>query len=209
MIVTPLSNRTPDRVPVAPDISTYIPMKMSGLTGSDFWMETRGVPQWQAYLGAADYFGIDAWTAPEFVLPTVNEQAPCEWRHRDELNPARDAMVRTSTVATPDGELATVSVCFRGDQAMMTEKPIKNLAADFRKFKHTQPMPKTLDVKTLEELRQACRKRDYAFGVTMGYPGFHNWNTHIQGGIETLAYVEMDTPGLLQEWFEWEVVLYM
>ncbi len=40
-----------------------------------------------------------------------------------------------------------------------------------------------------------------AFSVTVGYPGFQNWNSYIQGGIEeALSYAEMDTPEILQEW---------
>jgi uroporphyrinogen decarboxylase len=66
-------------------------------------------------------------------------------------------------------------------------------------------MPIALDRQTLETYRQACRKRDHAFGVTISYPGFHNWNSHIQGGIEALSYADMDTPALLQEWFEWDM----
>ncbi len=63
-------------------------------------------------------------------------------------------------------------------------------------------MPKSLDARTLETLRSACRKRDYAFGVTIAYPGFHMRNCYVHGGIEALSYAEMDTPEILQEWFE-------
>ena len=31
------------------------------------------------------------------------------------------------------------------------------------------------------------------------------WNCYVQGGIETLSYAEMDTPEILQEWFEWDM----
>ncbi|HUU31894.1 MAG TPA: uroporphyrinogen decarboxylase family protein [Phycisphaerae bacterium] len=201
-----MRNQVPDRVPVAPDISTYIPLKRTGLTDQDFWTEGKGgTPLWQAYLAAADYFGMDAWTAPAFGLPTIDEPAQVEWKSRCEVDPARDAMVRTATVSTPDGELTEVSVCFRGDQPATPEKLIKDLTKDFRKFKHTQPMPKSLDVKTLETFREACRKRDYAFGVTITYPGFHMWNCYVHGGIEALSYAEMDTPEILQDWFEWDL----
>jgi uroporphyrinogen decarboxylase len=200
-----LRNEVPDRVPVAPDISTYIPMKMSGLGETDFWIAAKEIPHWQAYLNAADYFGLDAWTAPAFGLPVVSEPAQAECISTVEVDTARDARIETLTVKTPDGDMRQVNVCYRGDQAATSEKLIKDLATDFRKFKHTQPMPRELDWSTLETYRDACRQRDYAFGVSISYPGFHMWNCYVQGGIETLSYAEMDTPGRLEAWFEWDL----
>jgi uroporphyrinogen decarboxylase len=153
----------------------------------------------------ADYFDLDAWTAPEFWVPTINEPAAVESKSQSDLDPARDAMVRTTTVKTPDGELTQEEVCFRGDQPATTMKFIKDLTKDFRKFQHTQPMPREVDWKTLEVFRQACHKRRYAFGVTITYPGFHMWNCYVHGGIEALTYAEIDTPAILQEWFEWDL----
>jgi len=202
-MLTAMRNETPDRVPVAPDISMYIPMKHAGFTSGDFWMGSKGgIPHWQAYLDAADYFGLDAWTAPVMWLPMTYEDASVEWRQQSHLDTTRDAMVVTSTVKTPDGQLSQESVCFRGDQAVMSAKLIKDLTREFRAFKHTQPMPVSLDRKVLATLRQACHKRNHAFGVTITYPGFHMWNCYVQGGVEALSYAETDTPEILQEWFE-------
>lgn len=205
-VITAMRNGIPDRVPVAPDISTYMPMKRSGLTDQDFWMGCKGnTPQWQVYLDTVDYFGMDAWTAPEFGLPTIDEPTQVEWKSESVVDKVRDAMVQTTTVKTPNGEMRQVKVCYRGDQAAPAERLIKDLKKDFRKFKHTQPMPKALDLKMLQTFRSACQKRDYAFGVTLTYPGFHNWNSYVHGGIEALSYAETDTPEILQEWFEWDL----
>jgi hypothetical protein len=202
-LLTAMRNETPDRVPVAPDISMYIPMRHSGCTAQDFWMGTKtGIPHWQAYLDAADYYGLDAWTAPVFGLPMLYEEAPIEWQHHSQIDPARDAMVSTATVRTPEGDLNQESVCYRGDQASVTVKLIKDLTTDFSRFKYLQPMPEALDLPTLETCRQACHQRGHAFGVTIPYPGFHTWNSHVQGGVATLAYAELDTPEILQEWSE-------
>jgi uroporphyrinogen decarboxylase len=198
-----MRNEVPDRVPVAPDISTYIPMRHSGCTPRDFWTGTKsGVPHWQAYLDAADYYGLDAWTAPAFGLPLTHEEAPVEWTHHSEVNTQRDSLVTRATVRTPEGDLHQESVCYRGDQAATTQKLIQDLTRDFAKFRYTQPMPRALDLATLETYRQACHERGHAFGVTIPYPGFQMWNVYVQGGVETLAFAEMDTPQILQEWFE-------
>jgi uroporphyrinogen decarboxylase len=205
-MLTAMRNEIPDRVPVAPDISMYIPLRHSGCTLQDFWLGTKsGIPHWQAYLNAADYYGLDAWTAPVFGLPMLYEDAPVEWQHHSRLDPQRDAMINTATVRTPGGDLNQESVCYRGDQAAATVKLIKDLTTDFPKLKYTQPMPKALDLPTLQTCRQACHQRGHAFGVTIPYPGFQMWNVYVQGGVETLAYAELDTPEILQEWFEWDL----
>lgn len=205
-VLAAMRNRIPDQVPVAPDISMYIPMRHSGCTPQDFWMGPKsGIPHWQAYLDAADHYGLDAWTAPVLGLPMLHEDARVEWQHDSQLDPQRDAIVNTATVRTPEGDLHQESVCYRGDQAATTVKLIKDLTTDFSSFKHTQPMPRALDLPTLETYRQACHQRGHAFGVTIAYPGFQVWNVYVQGGVETLTYAELDTPEILQEWFEWDL----
>jgi len=92
-------------------------MKRSGLTEQDFWAGFKGnTPQWQVYLDAADYFGMDAWMGAIFGVPTINEPAQVEWKSESVVDKVRDAMVQTTTVKTPDGELKQVRVCPRGDQ---------------------------------------------------------------------------------------------
>ena len=71
-----IRNQVPDRVPVAPDISTYIPTRRTGLPFWEVLMEGR-VPLWQAYLEAAEYYGLDAWTAPEFAKLTIPVMRAC------------------------------------------------------------------------------------------------------------------------------------
>jgi uroporphyrinogen decarboxylase len=202
-LLTAMRNGIPDRVPAAPDISMYLPMRHSGCTLQDFWTGPKGgIPHWQAYLDAADDYGLDAWTAPVFGLPLLYEDAPVEWRHESRVDPARDVLVTTSAVRTPAGDLDQETVCYRGDQPSATVKLIKDLVTDFRKLKYIQSMPKALDHAALGTCRQACHQRGHAYGVTIGYPGFQAWNSYVQGGVAALAYALQDTPEILQEWFE-------
>ena len=199
-----MRNEVPDRVPVAPDTSTYIPTKHTGLPFWEVLMEGK-VPLWQAYLDVADYFGMDAWTAPVMGIPFVRQNVQAEWRSEYVFDKDRDAMLRKSIVHTPDGDLTQEEVCFRWDPPATSIKLIKDLREDFKKFKWLFPMATGVDASELEVQRNACRKRNYAFGVTVTYPGFQNWNSYVQGGVQTLSYGEMDTPEILQEWFEWDL----
>jgi uroporphyrinogen-III decarboxylase len=53
-----MRNQVPDRVPVTPDMSNYIPCKRTGLAFWEIYFENK-IPLWQAYLDATDYFGIE------------------------------------------------------------------------------------------------------------------------------------------------------
>ena len=55
---------------------------------------------------------------------------------------------------------------------------------------------------SMAEMRAACEKRDQAFGVCVGYPGFQSWMNVVEGGVEPLASAEVDTPAILEEWLE-------
>lgn len=196
-----MRNEVPDRVPVAPDTSTYIPTKHTGLPFWEVLMEGK-VPQWQAYLEVADLYGMDAWVAPVMGIPFEYEQKPVERRSTMTYDKARDAMIRNTLIRTPDGDLTQEEICFRWDPPATRVKLIKNIREDFKKYKWLMPMATGVREAPLQELKDACHKREYAFGVTVTYPGFQNWNSYIEDGIQALAYAEMDAPEILQEWFE-------
>ena len=199
--LTAMSHGLPDRVPVAPDISNYIPCKRTGLPFWDVYFLGK-VPLWKAYLAAADYYGIDAWMAsctgaPMRYAPTrVERQVECRYDR------GQDAMIQRTLIRTPDGDLTQQSLCFRADPPSPIEKPIKNLVADFPKFRWLINEPIGLDEAALAEMRAACEKRQQAFGVCLSYPGFQAWMGATEGGIEPLSFASIDTPEVLDEWLE-------
>ena len=203
-LLSAMRNEIPDRIPVAPDISTYIPSKHTGLP---FWevLWQNKVPLWQAYLDVADHLEMDAWVAPVMSMPFTYSDVRVDGHSEMVFDEDRDVMVNKATIRTPDGDLTQEDVCFRGDPPSTTVKPIKNMAGDFTKFKWTQPIPTGVDEEAANALRSACHKRNYAFGITVTYPGLHMWNSFVQGGVEALSYIEMDTPEILGEWFEFDL----
>lgn len=198
-----MRNEVPDRVPVAPDISHYIPLKRSGLP---FWeVYFKGArPHWQLYLEAVDYFGSDAWVASILCMPFTHDPSEnkVEWRSEDAFDKDRDAMLRRAVIRTPDGEMTSREICFRREPPAATEKLIKDLDKDFKKYKWLIQIPTGIDMDRLGVLQAACEQRQQAFGVCICIPGFQNWNSHVEGGIATLSYAEMDCPEILEEWFE-------
>ncbi len=199
--LTAMRGGVPDRVPVTPDISNYIPCKRTGLPFWDIYFFEQ-IPLWRAYLDAADHYGIEAWMASCTGAPLRHEPSRAEVRQSYRYRPADQAMVRETVYRTPDGTLTQQDLCFRGDPPSPIEKPIKDLARDMAAFRWLLTEPVGMDDVAWETMRAACAKREQAFGVCIGYPGFQGWMTAVQGGVEPLAYASIDTPEILQAWFE-------
>jgi uroporphyrinogen decarboxylase len=197
-----MRNEVPDRVPVTPDISNYIPCKRTGRPFWDIYFFNE-VPLWRAYIEAADYFGIESWMASCVNPPYVYADRQAETSVRYERGP--DSVTRHTLIRTPAGDMTMADLCFRNDPPSPVEKPVKELARDWPRLKQYLAMPTAMDHQAVEEVRQECLKRQQAFGYFIGYPGFHMWMVHVEGGVEPLSYAEMDTPEILQEWFEWDL----
>lgn len=196
-----MRNEVPDRVPVSPDISNYIPARRTGRPYWDIYFHQE-IPLWQAYIDAADYFGIDMWIASCMDVPVTGQHENIETKSSLVKHDSDEAMIRRSVIRTPDGELTTEEVCFVTDPPTATQKPIKDFAADWKKFKWLLQPPTALDAVTVEHRRSECHKRDQAFGMAMGYPGFQGWVGQVQGGVAALTYAHVDTPEILDEWLE-------
>jgi uroporphyrinogen decarboxylase len=79
---------------------------------------------------------------------------------------------------------------------------MKDPIRDWAAFKHLVAVPTGLDGTLIATLRRECAVRNQAFGLVMGYPGFHSWEGHVEGGIQTLSYLYYDDRTILDEWFE-------
>lgn len=203
--LTTLRNEVPDRVPVAPDISNYIPAKRTGLPFWDIYYFQK-TSLWRAYLAAVEYYGMEAWVASAIDAPLRYAATDVETTTTHEYRSDIDAMIQRTVAHTAAGTLTSQQTCFRADPPSPTEKPIKDLVRDFAAFKLTQPMPVGVNEVALAEMRAACDRQQQALGFSIGYPGFQMWMWHTEGGIEPLSYAAMDAPALLDEWLEFDLV---
>lgn len=199
-----LSNQVPDRVPVTPDTSNYIPAKRTGLPFWEIYFK-GSVPLWKAYLETADHFGFDPWNCSSWGPGFVHEDVGAEWKSQDAFDASQDAMIRRTRVRSRLGELTSAQLCFRSDPPSPIEKPIKDLARDLPVWLAAQSMPRALNSASVDAMRAECRKRECAFGMGIGYPGFHSWMGAVEGGIEPLAIASLEAPELLDQWFEWDL----
>jgi uroporphyrinogen decarboxylase len=202
-----MTNRQPDRVPVAPDISNMIPCR---LTGKPFWeIYYFNEPSlWQAYIDAVRYFGIDGW----FTDGSMRYQWPGEryeaiedmrkteerWtvRYRGRLNGTRYAREVTFYLA---------------DSPTPTGKPFVDLESDWPLIERWFAPPVGYNPAFLKHQRATLG--DFgAFGVSIGYPGLHTWLDLFQGGLMDLStwyYEQNDRILALRDLHERQVVKQM
>lgn len=195
-----MRNEVPDRVPVTPDISNYIPVKRTGLPFWDVYFVGK-IPLWRAYIAAAEHLRLDMWIGSCMHVPGFYDDSV---ETEVELLPApdRDAMLRRTTWRTPDGDLTQEDICFRGEPPTHRERAVKDLDADWPKLRWLRREPVGIDIDTIDQIREEAHKRDQAFGLGISYPGFQGWEGLIEGSIQSLTYVYADRPEILDEWAE-------
>jgi len=203
--LTSIKGGIPDRVPVTPDMSNYIPCKKTGLPFWEIYFK-GAIPLWQAYLDAASYFGIDAWAAASVGVPLISTNENVGFSTKLVQRDA-EAMIKEVTVKTPDGELYAKDLCYIADPPSPIEKYIKDLEADFKRYKWLLKTDYKLNAEKSEDMKKMFHNLDIAYGGSVSYPGFHMWNCFVQGGIMDLMVAETEIPELLEEWFELDIAV--
>lgn len=165
------------------------------LTGKPFYhiYAENDPPLWRAYLDAVDYFGLDGWfTYGELHFTTPDIIVTHRW-----LEQSAEQWVQERTIHTPHGDLREV-MRFPCDQPPHpVERLIKNPHEDLPKLYDTWAFT-AVDTTLAEEQRRALGERG-VFGLTLITPGFHLWDVWFEGGIQSLSYLYMDEPELLDE----------
>ncbi len=214
-----MRNEQPDMVPVAPDISNMIPVK---LTGKPFW-ETylvndpiaEGGPTVRlarAYLSAVKYFGIDGWDYGIVSLGPSKENK-IEFQ-REIIEKDKEKIVAREYFHTPEGTLWQEKVYWVDNPPALRRMLVKDFEKDFRLYlKYWFPDPSSRD----DQEYQKWKKEMGNLGITslaVGCPGFTSLIGTIDGGgkmssLEALTYAYYDYPDLFREYAlvheEWAV----
>ncbi len=178
-----MTNRQPDRVPVAPDFSNMIPCR---LTGKPFWevYYFNDPPLWRAYIEAMRYFGIDGW----FTDGSMRYRWPYDRREIVEdllKTPERWVVRRRGSI---DGLSYRVEhTYYIADSPTQTGRPMLDIEADWPLLEKWFAPPTGWDRTMLDEQRRELGE-DGAFGIATNYPGFHVWLDLFAGGLADLAF---------------------
>jgi uroporphyrinogen decarboxylase len=194
-----MTNRQPDRVPVAPDMSNMIPCRLTGRPFySIYWHQDP--PLWQAYLDALDYFGFDGW----FIYGHLDLR--CEWRCAATttlVQQMEQALIARTTWNTPAGELRGETIYAADTPPAPRIRPMRQLPEDFVRWRYTYPRITGYDDTPFRTMQRALGERG-AISLTLPLPGFQAWCDTVEGTIETLTYAFYDHPDMFEEWRQLE-----
>ena len=189
-----LSNRQPDRVPAAPDISNMVPCRR---TGKPFWdIYLHGDPPlWRAHLDACRYYGFDAWFYRGHLDLEIDHTNEITHKIVDTTD---ERIVRETTIKNRLGTLTTETILFIADSPWLVTKPIKNPVTDIPVYIESMGQITGYSTRSIEEMREEINGQ-YAIGFGgLRYPGFQYWINLFDGGLEQILDVYAERPDLLE-----------
>lgn len=191
-----IRNQIPDRVPVAPDISNMVPTRLTGRGYFAVYVH-EDPPLWQAYIDAVKHYGIDGWFTYGGVAFTTQDVSSSErWLHRDE-----EKWVKEVTVHTPAGDLTQQILYSCRQPPFSVKRLVADIDRDWPAFRTLLGPIVAADASRVAEQRAALGELG-VLGGNVPTPGFHIWSEWFEGGVETLSYLTVDRPALLDELFE-------
>ncbi|MBN1964810.1 MAG: hypothetical protein JW910_09195 [Anaerolineae bacterium] len=206
-MIAAMTNRVPDRVPVAPDLSNMIPCR---LTGKPFWeiYYFADPPLWRAYIEAVKYFGIDGW----FTDGSMQYQWPGErYVAVEDIRKTAETWVVRRRGRIDETYYHDETTYYVADSPTPTQPPIGDIEAMWPLLEKWFAPPVGCNPSLLHRQRQELGELG-AFGVPISYPGFQAWFNLFRGGLMDLStwyYFQHDRIEQLRQLHERQVLKQM
>lgn len=203
-MLTAFARREADHVPVCPDISAMVPVRLSGRPFDEMFLD--GLPHngyasasvAQAYVDAVKYYGMDGWYIYGSLPEIVPESRP-RWEKRFVPRPG-GGRICYAVAHTPYGDLTRQTIYFPDEPPWEEEKPIKDLRRDWPRLRaligedeQWQWEPIFADRDRIGELG--------VYALSIGIPQDW-WFFQRDGGYNTMFYDFVDEPAYMQEVME-------
>lgn len=193
-----------DTVPVSPDISAMVPVRLSGRPFDEMFLD--GLPHdgyasasvAQAYVDAVKYYRMDGW----YIYGSMREISPQDrpqWQSRVEYLP-EGGQRKYEVAQTPYGKLTRRTLYPVSEPPWEEEKPVKDLRGDWPKLRST--MGEDGDwcwEKTFNDRDRIGELGVYS--VAIGIPQDW-WFFQRDGGYNVMFYDYVDDPAYVEEIFE-------
>ncbi len=190
-----------DHVPVSPDISAMVPVRLSGRPFDEMFLD--GLPHngyasasvAQAYVDAVKYYGMDGWyiygSLAEIIPPTRPQWQDC--LHGREGG----GQERESVCETRYGPLSRKTTYFADEPPWDTEKAVKDLKRDWPRLKALIGEDENWQWET--EFMDRGRIGDLGvYSVSIGIPQDW-WFFQRQGGYNVMFFDFTDEPAYMDE----------
>lgn len=202
-MLTAFCHQEADYVPVSPDISAMVPVRLAGRPFDEMFLD--GLPHHgyasasvaQAYVDAVKHYGMDGWyiygSQPE--IPPENRPS---WHGKVTRLP-QGGQLRSEIAHTPYGDLSRQSLFPIGEPPWETEKPIKELRRDWPRLKAM--MGEDENWKWESQFTDRERIGEWGvYSICLGIPQDW-WFFQREGGYNTVFYDYTDEDAYMQEVF--------
>jgi uroporphyrinogen decarboxylase len=200
---TAFALQEPDTVPVSPDLSAMVPVRLTGRPFDELFLDgkphngyaTASVAQ--AYVDAVKYYGMDGWYIYGSLRELPNPNRP-QWECRLAPQPG-GGQLKIEQANTPYGALARQTFYPTTEPPWETEKPVKDLRRDWPRLRALMGE----DEDWQWETRFADRERIGELGVysvAIGIPQDW-WFFQRQGGYNAVFFDYTDESGYMEEVF--------
>ncbi len=200
-MLTAFSLREPDHVPVSPDISAMVPVRLAGRPFDEMFLD--GLPHTgyasasvaQAYVDAVKYYGMDGW----YIYGSLAEIGRPDRPHwRDTFSRcAEGGQLRRSVAQTRHGPLTRQTMYFPDEPPWEIEKPIKDLKRDWPRL--AAMIGEDEDWRWQSEFADRDRIGELGvYAVSIGIPQDW-WFFQRQGGYNTMFFDFTDEPAYMEE----------
>ena len=196
--ITAMVNKKPDMVPVCPDLSQQMPLKMYG---QPFW-ETYyygNPPMWKVYLEALKYFKFDG----RFIYGGVEFKTNSKVKKEKKIIcKDENKMVVRTDYHTPKGSLYDEVSYFADSAKVTTSKLIKNIEQDIDKLEYFFPDTIGYDDSEYRQIYETVGDLGVVCLNPGACPGMHYWEIFFDS-YEDLVYSESDHPELFETMQKW------
>ena len=198
------AHQKPDYVPVSPDISAMVPVRLTGRPFDEMFLDGKphngyaSASVAQAYVDAVKYYGMDGW----YIYGSMREISPedrPQWKSRLEPHP-EGGQVKYETAQTPYGELSRRILYPTTEPPWDEEKPVKDLHRDWPKLRAMMGEDENWCWKNTFEDRDRIGELG-VYSVAIGIPQDW-WFFQRDGGYNVMFYDYNDDPGYIQEIFD-------
>lgn len=203
-LLTTYALKEPDHVPVCPDLSAMVPVRLTGRPFDEVFLD--GLPHngyasatvAQAYVDAVRYFGMDGWYIYGSLEEIKPENQP-EWQKTYHHLPG-GGQTCNEIAHTPYGDLTRKTWYPLGEPPWETEKPVKDLKRDWPRLRAV--LGEDENWQWEKEITDRDRIGDLGvYSLCIGIPQDW-WFFQREGGYNVMFYDYLDEAGYLQEIFD-------
>lgn len=201
---TAFARKEADYVPVSPDLSAMVPVRLSGRPFDEMFLDGRPHDGYasasvaEAYVDAVRYYGMDGWYIYGSLPEIIPDDRP-QWEDRLEPRPG-GGQIKYQVAHTPYGDLTQQIVYFTDEPPWEAIKPIKELKRDWPRLRALMGEDENWQWESTFKDRHRIGELG-VYSVAIGIPQDW-WFFQRHGGYNTIFFDYVDEEPYMRDVFD-------